>query len=376
MIVLQSTQEQVLAALQAVAGVVERRHTLPVLANVLIRKRGTLIEFTASDLECQLRTRAELGGESGSFDTTVHAGKLIDILRALPAAQGVTLKAQGNRLSLHGGRSRFTLQTLPAEGFPLVADAVDLGPSFGVAEPVLQGLIDQVEFAMAVHDIRYYLNGVLFVAEGRRLRLVATDGNRLALAETLVDAELPQQEVILPRKAVLQLQRLLRGTARGGDAAAAPVVSMRFSAAQARFEFNGIEFVTRLVDGRFPDFNRVIPKDHRHALTVARAPLLAALLRASILTSEKFKGIRLTFEPGSLRIASSNAEQEEADEDLEVDYGGERVEIGFNVSYLVDLLSRSDAEQVQMALRDAASTVRFSFPQRAGFQYVVSPMRL
>jgi len=370
MIVLKASQERVLTALQAVAGIVQRRHTLPILANVLIRKTGEQIELTTSDLDIQVRTRVELGGDTGDFAAAVGARKLIDILRAMPADQSVTLTANANKVMLQGGRSRFTLHTLPAGDFPLVAEAADLGPAFSVPQSVLKGLIEQVEFAMAVQDIRYFLNGVLFIAEGKSLRLVATDGNRLALAESTVDIEMPKQQVILPRKAVHELQRHLR------EHADEQPVEMRFSAAQARFSLNGIEFISKLIEGRFPDFDRVIPKSNQHAVSLGRAPLLESLQRASILTSEKFRGIRVSVAPGALRIASSNAEHEEADEDLEIDYGGDRIEIGFNVTYLLDLLSKSDADMVTMELQDARSSVLFTFPQRTGFKYVVGPMRL
>jgi len=373
MIVLRATQAEVLGALQAVCGVVERRHTVPILANVLVRKSGRQVELTASDLDIQVRHRLELAGDDADFSTTVNARKLIDILRAMPADQVVTLTADADKLKLQGGRSRFMLHTLPAQGFPLVAEAPDTGPSLRLAQSVLKGLIEQVGFAMAVQDFRYFLNGMLFVADGKRLRLVATDGNRMALAEAVVDVELPRQQVILPRKAVHELQRHLR------DAPAAEgesQVDIRFAAAQARFALNGVTFITKLIEGQFPDFERYIPKNNHHAVTLGRAPLLASLQRASILTSDKFRGIRVHVAPGTLRIASSNAEREEADEDLEIDYGGDSIEIGFNVTYLLDVLSNADADMVRMELQDAGSSVLFTFPDRAGFKYVVSPMRL
>ena len=201
MIVLKAAQQQLLGALQAVSGIVERRHTLPILANVLLRKNGATTELTTSDLEIQVRTTAELGGDEGAFSTTVGARKLIDILRSMPADQIVSLTAAGSKLTLQGGKSRFTLQTLPAEDFPLVNEAVDFGPAFSVPQKVLKGLIDQVHFAMAVHDIRYYLNGILFVAEGKQLSLVATDGHRLAYSSATLENDVKQrQEVILDRK--------------------------------------------------------------------------------------------------------------------------------------------------------------------------------
>jgi len=372
MIVLKTAQEKVLAALQSVAGIVERRHTLPILANVLIRKTGEQIELTTSDLEIQVRTKAELGGDGGNFATTVGARKLIDILRSMPADQVVTLTANQNKLTLQGGKSRFTLQTLPSDDFPLVQEAADFGPAFSVPQKALKGLINQVHFAMAVHDIRYYLNGILFVAEGKSLILVATDGHRLALAQATLDVEIPKQEVILPRKTVLELQRLLRDDKESEN----NLIEMRFAGNQAKFSFSGMEFVTKLVEGKFPDFNRVIPKGHRNAVTLGRAPLLSCLQRAAILTSEKFKGVRLNLEPGTLRIASSNAEQEEAKEELEIDYAGDAIEIGFNVTYLIDALSNMNVEMVKIELQDTNSSALITVPDLGGFKYVVMPMRI
>lgn len=368
MILLKAPQEVLLGALQAVAGIVERRHTLPILANVLVRKEGGEIEFTTSDLEIQVRTKAALDGDAGSFSTSVGARKLIDILRTLPADQSVTLSSNQNKLTLQGGKSRFTLQTLPAEDFPLVNQAVDFGPAFAVPQKTLRDLINQVHFAMAVHDIRYYLNGILFVAEGKTLTLVATDGHRLALAQATLTVETPKQEVILPRKTVLELQRLLRDDET--------LIEMRFAGNQAKFVFSGMEFVTKLVEGRFPDYNRVIPKNHKNSVTVGRVPLLTSLQRAAILTSEKFKAVRVNIEPGTLRISSSNAEQEEAKEEIEIDYAGDAIEIGFNVTYLIDALANTNLEMVTLELQDTSSSVLFTLPEQPGFKYVVMPMRI
>jgi DNA polymerase-3 subunit beta len=368
MIVLKAAQEKFLAALQAVSGIVERRHTLPILANVLIRKTGPSIELTTSDLEIQVRTVAELGGDASNFSTTVGARKLIDILRSMPVDQTVTLTATQSKLTLAGGKSRFTLQTMPADDFPLVQESADFGPSFSVPQKTLRGLIAQVHFAMAVHDIRYYLNGILFVAEGKSLTLVATDGHRLALAQATLESDIPKQEVILPRKTVLELQRLLKDD----DSS----IEMRFAPNQAKFSFAGMEFVTKLVEGKFPDYNRVIPKNHKNKVTLGRGPLLQSLQRAAILTSEKFKGVRVNIEPGTLRIASSNAEQEEAMEELEIDYGGDAIEIGFNVTYLIDALTNMGQEMVTVELQDTNSSALITVPDQAGFKYVVMPMRI
>ena len=368
MIVIKAPQQKFLDALQSVAGIVERRHTLPILANVLLRKNGDDVEFVTSDLEIQVRTTAALGGDAGAFATTVGARKLIDILRSLPADQPVTLSAQQNKLTLTGAKSRFTLQTLPADDFPLVNEAADFGPAFGVPQKTLRMLINQVHFAMAVHDIRYYLNGILFVAEGNVLTLVATDGHRLALAQATLATDIPKQEVILPRKTVLELQRLLKDEDTP--------IEMRFAGNQARFNFSGMEFVTKLVEGKFPDYNRVIPKNHRNAVILGRAPLLASLQRAAILTSDKFKGVRVNIEPGTLRIASNNAEQEEAKEELDVDYGGDTIEVGFNVTYLMDALGNITTDMVKIELQDGNSSALITVPEQPGFKYVVMPMRI
>ena len=368
MIVLKAAQANLLEALQSVAGIVERRHTLPILANVLLRKNGGAIEFTTSDLEIQVRTSAELGGDAGTMSTTVGARKLIDILRTMPSDQTVSLESSQSKMILKGGKSKFTLQTLPAEDFPLVQEAASFGPAFSVPQKTLKALLGQVSFAMAVHDIRYYLNGILFVAEGKQLSLVATDGHRLAFASATLDVEVPKQEVILPRKTVIELQRLL------SDADGA--IEMQFANNQAKFSFDGMEFVTKLVEGKFPDYNRVIPKNHKNSITLGRTALLATLQRTAILTSDKFKGVRLNIDPGSLRVASNNAEQEEAVDELDIDYGGDSIEIGFNVTYLIDALANMSQDMVKLELSDGNSSALFTIPDNATFKYVVMPMRI
>jgi len=368
MIVLKATQDKVLAVLQSVAGIVERRHTLPILANVLIRKTGNALQLTTSDLEVQIRTTAELGGDTGDFTTTVNARKIIDVLRTMPSDQTVSLETSQDKLVLKGGKSRFTLQTLAAEDFPLVQEAASFGPAFSVPQKTLKHLLGQVAFAMAVQDIRYYLNGILFVAEGNQLSLVATDGHRLAFASATLDVEVPKQEVILPRKTVIELQRLL------SDADGA--LEMRFASNQAKFSFGALEFVTKLVEGKFPDYNRVIPKNHHNSVTLGRAPLLASLQRTAIMTSDKFKGVRLNVEPGLLRVASNNAEQEEAVDELDIDYGGDAIEIGFNVTYLIDALASMGQDMVKISLSDGNSSALLTLPESDSFKYVVMPMRI
>ena len=310
-----------------------------------------------------------MDGDPGDFTTTVGARKLIDILRTMPADQTVSLESSQAKLILKGGKSKFTLQTLPAEDFPLVQEAASFGPVFSVPQKTLKQLLGQVSFAMAVHDIRYYLNGILFVAEGNRLSLVATDGHRLAFTAATLDVEVPtKQEVILPRKTVLELQRLL------SDADGA--IEMQFANNQAKFSFDGMEFVTKLVEGKFPDYNRVIPKGHRNNLTLGRQALLSCLQRTAILTSDKFKGVRLNLDPGSLRVASTNAEQEEAVDELDIDYGGDAIEIGFNVTYIIDVLSNMGQDMVRIDLADGNSSALITIPENDNFKYVVMPMRI
>lgn len=372
MTVLKARQQQLLAPLERIVGIVERRHTLPILAHVMLRRTGSTLELTTSDLDLQLRADVALDDDGEAFAATVGARKLADILHAMPADQRITLTAGANRLTLQGGRSRYVLQTMPVGDFPLVRQAADLGSGFSVPQRVLKGLIDQVAFAMAAHDIRYFLNGMLFVVEGRQLTVVATDGNRLALASASVPSELAPCQLILPRKTAHELQHLLRDDDAVGDAP----VDMRFAAAQAMFCFGGIEFVSKLIEGRFPDYKRVIPREHTRRVTIARAALLDGLRRASIMTSDKFRGVRVELAAGVLRIAASNAEREESHEEIEADCTGESLAIGFNVGYLIDVLDRTATDTVVLDLTDAGSGALFSFPGRDEFRYVVSPMRL
>jgi DNA polymerase-3 subunit beta len=286
----------------------------------------------------------------------------------MPSDQMVSLESQQNKLILKGGKSRFTLQTLPAEDFPLVQESANFGPMFSIPQKTLKDLLHQVSFAMAVHDIRYYLNGILFVAEGKQLSLVATDGHRLAYTSATLDVEVPKQEVILPRKTVLELLRLLSD--KEG------MIDMQFATNQAKFKFEGKEFVTKLVEGKFPDYNRVIPKNHKNAVTLGRLSLLSTLQRTAILTSDKFKGVRINLDTGMLRVAASNAEQEEAIDEIEIDYAGDNIEIGFNVTYLIDVLTNMSQDMVRMDLADSNSSVLVTMAENPNFKYVVMPMRI
>jgi DNA polymerase-3 subunit beta len=365
------SREALLKGLGGVAGIVERRQTLPVLANVLMQPEGQELALTTSDMEIQIRMRCGLGedADAGQLQaTTVNARKLMDILRAAPGEQAAMEWADG-KFQVKCGKSRFSLQTLPAEDFPLVKEAADYSEhALSLEQGQLKRMLGLVHFAMAQHDIRYYLNGLLLVAEGSQLTLVATDGHRLALVGASTQGPSDKREVILPRKTVMELSRLL------GDNA--EPVQLRFASNQVRVAFGDMELVSKLVEGKFPDYQRVVPKGHRNHLQISRAGLLGALQRVAILTSDKFKGVRLQLEAGALRISSSNAEQEEALEELDVDYSGDTIEIGFNVAYLIEVLSNVPGENVRLELQDGNSSVLITMPDDASFKYVVMPMRI
>lgn len=366
------SREALLKGLGGVAGIVERRQTLPVLANVLMQPQGGDLALTTSDMEIQMRVRTAVGeGHTASADlqpTTVNARKLIDILRAAPVSDA-TLEWMDGKFTVRCGKSRFSLQTLPADDFPLVKEAADYSEQpLVIGQGQLKRMLGLVHFAMAQHDIRYYLNGLLLVADGHQLTLVSTDGHRLALVTTQVEGLADKREVILPRKTVMELLRLLSD----GD----EPIEMRFASNQARLTFGTMDLVSKLVEGKFPDYQRVVPKGHKFHLTLPRQALLAALQRVAIVTSDKFKGVRINLEPANLRISSTNAEQEEAQEELDVEYNGDAIEIGFNVAYLIDVLSNLPGETVRLDLLDGNSSVLLTLPDDAAFKYVVMPMRI
>ena len=369
MLFIKADRDAILKPLQTVAGIVERRHTLPILANVLLRKQGPAVSFLASDVEIQVQTTAELGAGPEEAATTVSAKKLIDILRALPEGVEVSLKLDDKRATLQAGKSRFALQTLGADDFPTVALAESFNASFSLPQKQLKHLFQMVHFAMAQQDIRYYLNGLLLVTDGEFVRVVATDGHRLAYCQARIEgAALAKHEVIIPRKTVLELHRLL------GDSD--EPVSLDVAANQLRLRFGEVEMVSKLVEGKFPDYQRVIPTGYTRQMTCGRDTLASALGRASILTSDKFKGVRLSLTPGAVRVQTNNAEQEEAVEEIEVDYTADPIEIGFNVSYLQDVLANLKTEQVSIGFGDANSSALVTVPDDEDFKYVVMPMRI
>jgi DNA polymerase III subunit beta len=368
MVLVKAKRDDLLGPLSAVSGIIERRHTLPILSNVLIERDTGELAFLATDIEIQITSRGEVEGKGEVRAVTVGARKLFDILRALPESAEITLQQQDKRLLVKAGKSRFALQTLPAEDFPRLSKPAGEVAGFSLPQKALRRLLGLVQYAMAQQDIRYYLNGLLMVVEDATLRLIATDGHRLAYAAMALDAQLPRQEVIVPRKTILELAKLLSDSEEK--------VRIELSSTQASFAFNRVELVSKLVDGKFPDYTRVIPVGHKNKLSIGREVLRQALLRAAILSNEKFRGVRWVLTDGSLKIVSSNTEQEEAEETLEVDYKGDPLDIGFNVNYLLDVLNNVSGSEVECLFGDAASSALMSFPSEAEFKYVVMPMRI
>ncbi len=363
---LSAPREKILKPLQAVIGVVERRQTMPILANVLLSARESELSITATDLEVELVATIALDvGQTG--DITVPGRKLLDICRALPEGAEVRLELSGEKLTVRSGRSRFSLSTLPAADFPVV-DEVKGKQSITVSQDRVRKLLEKTHFAMAQQDVRYYLNGMLLEVEGLTLRAVATDGHRLALCEVELDGAASQsQQVILPRKGVLELQRLLDGD---GD------VGLSIGSNHVRVEVEGIRFTSKLIDGRFPEYGRVIPKAPANRLRATRDELRQALQRTAILSNEKYRGIRLSLKSETLLIQAHNPEQEEAEEQVGVNYEGEEMEVGFNVNYLLDALGAIDGDDVQIGLADSNSSCLIEAPTSETTKFVVMPMRL
>jgi DNA polymerase-3 subunit beta len=375
MILIKAQRDALLKPLQTVTGIVERRHTLPILSNVLISKNLQTVSFCSTDIEMQIRTSSEMASGDEPLSTTVAARKLLDILRALPEQPEITVSYTNKKLSLAQGKAKFSLQTLPAEDFPTVVSADQYPASITLPQRTLKQLLHLVHFAMAQQDIRYYLNGLLLVIDQSSLKAVATDGHRLAYSavtqdnkEVEIKINGERQEVIIPRKAIIECQRLLDDS----DS----LVTIELASNQARFRFGQVELLSKLIEGKFPDYQRVIPAQHQKIVPISRELFLGALQRAAILTTDKFKGVRLTLSAGSLKISSTNAEQEEASDDIEVAYQGESVDIGFNVQYLIDVLSNLKADTIHIALQDPNASALITSESDPEFKYVVMPMRI
>jgi len=360
-------REVLLKPLQQVANVVERRQTLPVLANLLVVVADGRLSMTGTDLEVEMVAQVAVE-DSKPGEVTIPAKKFFDIVRALPDGSRVTVAQSGERVTVSAGRSKFTLATLPANEFPSVED-LELVERVRIPEAALKELIERTAFAMAQQDVRFYLNGLLFDLRENGLRCVATDGHRLALCEAEVpNAVQTRKQIILPRKGVLELQRLLEG---GGDE-----VELELGRTHVRVRRPDIVFTSKLIDGRFPDYEAVIPIGADKQVTVGRELLRAALQRAAILSSEKYRGVKLDVTPGLLRIVAHNPEQEEAVEEVEVDTEADQLSIGFNVTYLQEALAALRGEQVAIMLRDSNSSALLREVDSEACRHVVMPLRL
>jgi DNA polymerase-3 subunit beta len=365
----QLERDALLRPLQAVTGIVEKRHTLPILSNVLLVRKQGRMHMVATDLEIQVETSAEVGAPGGEdVSLTVSARKLQEILRALPEGSDTTLDAQNNRLQVRAGKSRFNLQTLPAADFPVLADPGAAQGKITVPQKALRELLLLVQYSMAQQDIRYYLNGLLLVLEGGELKVIATDGHRLSYAARPLGQQHEKREVILPRKAVIELAKLLGE----GD----EPVTVEIFGSQVRFAFGSVVLSSKVIDGKFPDYTRVIPSGYQKRFSINRVQLLQALQRAAILSNEKFRGVRWTMTTNGLRVSCTNNEQEEAQEELEIAYAGDALDIGFNITYLLDVLNNVHSDEVECALGDANSSMLIMVPNDREFRYVVMPMRI
>ncbi len=363
---LSASREALLKPLQAVIGVVERRQTMPILANVLLVAKDGQVAVTGTDLEVELVATVDVEVEAAG-EITVPGRKLLDICRALPESAEVSISVSGEKLNIKSGRSRFSLMTLPAAEFPRVGD-INAGQSLSISQATLSKLLDKTHFSMAQQDVRYYLNGLLLETGQKWLRAVATDGHRLALCEVeLDDQKMPEQQVIVPRKGVLELQRLIGGEGE---------LQIELGSNHIRIQLEHIRYTSKLIDGRFPEYERVIPQDTDNQLTADRESFRGALQRTAILSNEKYRGIRLIIKKGGLLLQAHNPEQEEAEEEVEISYSGDDIEIGFNVNYLLDAFAAIESDEIVLAVVDGNSSCLLRDPGNDECKYVVMPMRL
>lgn len=368
MFINKTEKETLLKPLQIVIGIVERKQTLPILSNVLIEKELGKIRFTATDLEIQITTtiKTEVGGNELS-SITVGGKKLQEILRILPDQSKISIETKENKAMIKANKSRFSLQSLPAVDFPKLSTNLLDANKIVLGQSLLKKLLLSVQYAMAQQDVRYYLNGVLLIIEGNTLKVVATDGHRLAYNAAEIDGNHEKHEIIMPRKAVTELCKLLGDTNES--------VEIEFTTQQVKVNFSGINLVSKVIDGKFPDYERVIPKYNNH-LSMNRMLVQQALQRAAILSNEKFRGVRFLLTEKNLSIISSNSEHEEAQEEIETDYHGEAIDIGFNVNYLMDGLNNISSEAAIFSFGDPNSSILITTPENQEFRYVVMPMRI
>ncbi len=360
-------KEELLEPLLAISGVVERRQTLPILSNILIQVEEGIIRLTATDMEVEsCFVFSHNSTEQGK--TTVPARKFLDIIKALPEDSNVELNVEDEKIRILSGKSKFTLSTMPANDFPSLENLEEI-VSLRIPEKTLKQLLENTQFAMAHQDVRYYLNGLLIELDGNQIRAVATDGHRLALSETDFTTGLNELlQVIVPRKGILEIGRLLTD----GEAEVEVIISKN----HLRLVTEKQSLTTKLIDGKFPDYDRVVPQDSNKKVYAEREKLRSGMARTSILSNEKFRGVRMVLEEGKIIASANNPEQETAEEEIEVMYSGEGMEIGFNVSYLLDVLNIIKSDQVVLELKDSDSSCLITSPEDSNSRYVIMPMRL
>ena len=360
-------RELLLTPLGNVSGIVEKRHALPILSNLLLEGSQGKLKFTATDLEMQISThiKTELPDD---FQITISAKKLFDITRALPENCKIDFQIEENKVTVKAKKSRFNLQTLPPQDYPVMKKEENEAVELKLPQKEFKALLKQVDFAMAQQDIRYYLNGLLIEVKEKNINIVGTDGHRLSFTSSELTTPTNPAQVIIPRKTVVELVKLLSDTD--------DPLEISFSNNQVNFKFNDIDLITKVIDGKFPDYSRVIPEGHENFFNINRALLLESMLRASILSNDKYRGIRMVIEENNLKLVSNNSEQEQAEEELEIDYKGQKIDIGFNVTYLIDVLMNIHSDELTIAFNDSSSSCLVTIPSNKKYKYVVMPMRI
>jgi DNA polymerase-3 subunit beta len=359
-------RDDLLQSLQSVIGVVERKQTMPILANVLINIKPDHYSVTATDLEVELISYVHSDNE-GEFSFTAPGRKLLDICRALPGNSSILIESKDNKIQVSSGKSKFNLATLPENEFPLTKD-IQSNNEISIKQDRLKQIIDKTHFSMAQQDVRYYLNGLLIELESNKIRAVATDGHRLALSSsTTADENEGGTQVILPRKGVMELQRLLDGQNE---------IKVTLGDNHIQVKFETVSFTSKLIDGKFPEYGRVIPSNTENKLKANKNDLKVALSRAAILSNEKYRGIRLIIKTNELTIQAHNPEQEKAEESIAIEYEGNDIEIGFNVTYLIDALNVVGSDEVILSVVDNNSSCLISDPEDETSKFVIMPMRL
>ena len=360
-------RELLINPLGNVSGIVEKRHALPILSNLLLENQENNLKFTATDLEMQISTQIKTK-LSDDFQITISAKKLFDITRALPEKSNIDIQIEENKVTVKAKKSRFNLQTLPPKDYPVMKKDVDDVIKLKLSQSVLKNLLKQVDFSMAQQDIRYYLNGLLIEIKDNNLNIVGTDGHRLSFTSATLKDPCKNIQVIVPRKTIVELVKLLSDSDDN--------VEVGITNNQVNFNFNDIDLITKVIDGKFPDYSRVIPNGHENIFDIDRETLLDAMLRASILSNDKYRGIRMVVEENNLKLISNNSEHEEAEEEIEIKYKGDKIDIGFNVTYLIDVLTNIQTEKLTIAFSDSSSSCLVTIPKNKEYKYVVMPMRI